>query len=512
VVGFDDHLMASAHVPPLTSVRYPLADAGRRAIELLAGALDGGRPVPDTTAIPPVLVGRRSCGCLPDEPAFAGTTSADETVPLLDAVAAEMAESALRSGAVAPPVQAVASCAALVAGLQGSLRSGSPRAFDEALIQLLHRLEAAGDRAHRWQPALSALRRAAPGLLPARAAGGAAAAIASVEDLLHFARVVLSESADREGARQRLADAERADRVAALAVPLQSAQDEAEVATLLEAHAPALGMRPACLAVYEPSAEDPAAWSRVLLLEGRRPEAGTPGARVPTRSLLPFRLEDGAAPRSVAVLPLVHQERAFGFAAFDVDSLEPCAAVARPLAVALETVRLQAAVRALTVTDELTGLFNRRFFEQELRREAERARRFGRSVALVMIDVDHFKSYNDRFGHRAGDDALRGVAACLVGAAPRRVDAVTRYGGEEFAVLLAETDAEGALFVAERIREVVAESREFLCPLTISAGVAALSGEAAESEPLVVQADQALYEAKRHGRNRVCVARQEGPA
>ena len=178
----------------------------------------------------------------------------------------------------------------------------------------------------------------------------------------------------------------------------------------------------------------------------------------------------------------------------------------RPLAVALETVRLQAAVRALTVTDELTGLFNRRFFEQELRREADRARRFGRSVALVMIDVDHFKGYNDRFGHRAGDDALRGVAACLVGAAARRVDAVTRYGGEEFAVLLSETDAEGARFVAERIREVVAESQEFLSPLTVSAGVAALCGDAAEAESLVVQADEALYAAKREGRNRVRVA------
>jgi diguanylate cyclase (GGDEF)-like protein len=178
----------------------------------------------------------------------------------------------------------------------------------------------------------------------------------------------------------------------------------------------------------------------------------------------------------------------------------------RPLAVALETVRLQGAVHALTLTDELTGLYNRRFFEQELRREAERSRRFGRSLALVMIDVDHFKSYNDRFGHRAGDDALRGVAACLVGAAIRRVDAVTRYGGEEFAVLLAETEAEGARLVAERIREVVAESQEFLCPLTISAGVAALHGDSAEAEALVLRADQALYRAKREGRDRVCVA------
>jgi diguanylate cyclase (GGDEF)-like protein len=509
VVGFDDHLMASAHVPPLTSVRYPLAEAGRRAVELLARALAEGRALPETTAIPPVLVGRRSCGCLPCEPVGPGIAAADETIPLADAVAAEMAAAALRSGAVATAAAAAASCRALLAGLQGSLRAGTPKAFDSALIALLQRLEASGDRAHRWQPALSVLRRAAPSLLPA-AAGGSA--VASAEDLLHFARVALSESADREGARQRLADAERADRVGALAVPLQSAQDETEILDLLEAHAPALGLRPVCLALYEPTAHDPVAWSRVLLLDGERPDAGGRGARQPTRGILPSRLRDSAVPRCLAVLPLVHQERALGFVALDVDTLEPCAAVVRPLAVALETVRLQAAVRALTVTDELTGLFNRRFFEQELRREADRARRFGRSVALVMIDVDHFKSYNDRFGHRAGDDALRGVAACLVGAAARRVDAVTRYGGEEFAVLLSETDAEGARFVAERIREVVAEHQEFLCPLTVSAGVAALAGEEADSEALVVRADAALYSAKREGRNRVFVAKREGPA
>ena len=415
VVGFDDHLMASAHVPPLTSVRYPLAEAGRRAVELLAGALTAGRPLPETTAIPPLLVGRRSCGCLPTEPSAVESAPADATIPLSDAVAAEMAEAALRSGALASAPDAMRTCGRLLIGLQTSLRSASPAAFDRALIALLQQLEATGDRAHRWQPALSVLRRGAAGLLPAGTA-------ARAEDLLHFARVAFSESADREGARQRLADAERADRVSALAVPLQSAQDEAEVLSLLEAHAPALGLRPVCLALYEPTAEDPVAWSRVLLLDGERPAEGGVGARLPTRGILPFRLRDSPAPRSLAVLPLVHHERTLGFVALDVDSLEPCAAVARPLAAALETVRLQAAVRALTVTDELTGLFNRRFFEQELRREAERARRFGRSVALVMVDVDHFKSYNDRFGHRAGDDALRGVAACLVGAAaaPRR--------------------------------------------------------------------------------------------
>jgi diguanylate cyclase (GGDEF)-like protein len=503
VVGFDDHLMASAHVPPLTTVRYPLAQAGRVAVERLVEAIRGEHGLPETVDIPPLLVARRSCGCLPRDaaapPVPAGAGGADD---LVDEIASGMAAAAQQSGAVMRPTTAAHVCWRLANGLQQSLAEGAPAAFEAALIDLLQRLEAAGDRAHLWQPALSRLRQAVPRLLGKAPAASTAAA----EELLHFARQALSESAERQGARQKVEDAELADRVSALAVPLQSAQNEGQILDLLARHAPPLGLRPACLALYEPASHDPVAWSRVLLLDGERPPPGSEAARLPTRGILPARLRQTPDARCLAVLPLVHQQRARGFVALDADSLEPCAAILRPLASALESVRLQAAVRALTFTDELTGLHNRRFFEQELRRETERARRFGRRVALVMIDVDHFKVYNDRFGHRAGDDALRGVAACLVGAAARRVDAVTRYGGEEFAVLLAETDLVGARFVAERVREVVAESREFLCPLTVSAGVAALEGEAAEAETLVVQADEALYQAKREGRNRVCVA------
>ncbi len=228
---------------------------------------------------------------------------------------------------------------------------------------------------------------------------------------------------------------------------------------------------------------------------------------VETRRVLDAHLPPAEGSRTLAVLPLVRHGRPLGFLAFEAATLAPCAAVARQLAVALESVRLQAAVHSLTVTDELTGLHNRRFFERELRREVDRSRRYTREVALVMIDVDHFKDYNDSFGHRAGDDALRRVAALLVGAAHRRLDAVSRYGGEEFAVLLAETDLEGARCVAERMRDAVATSQDFLRTITISAGVATPGSDGIDSEQLVLRADQALYQAKGEGRNRVCVAR-----
>ena len=366
-------------------------------------------------------------------------------------------------------------------------------------MELLQRVEAGDDRAQRWHAALTCLRRAVRHLL-------APASLQAAEDLLHLARIALSESADRQDSRRRFYDSRQVDLVSTLTVPLQSAQDEGEILALLAEHAPPLGVKPVCLALYEPEGEDPVAWSRVLPLAV--PEAaGPPGEfRIETRLIRADHLPGGDAPRCLAVLPLVRQGRPLGFFAFEAATLAPGAAIARQLAVALESVRLQSAVRALTLTDELTGLHNRRFFDRELKRETERARRFGRSLALVLLDVDHFKAYNDTFGHRAGDDALRCVAGHLTEAVPRHLDAVARYGGEEFVVLLAETDAEGARLVAERIRESLERSDQFRSRLTISAGIAATQGEDCEAEALIERADEALYQAKGEGRNRVCVA------
>jgi diguanylate cyclase (GGDEF)-like protein len=391
-------------------------------------------------------------------------------------------------------------CRGLEAALMESAIAGSPRAFEAALMDLLQRVEAGGDRAHRWHAALTSLRGVVRGRL-------SSSARESAENLLHLARIALSESADRQDSRRRFFDSRQMDLVSTLTVPLQSAQDEAEILALLAEHAPPLGIKPVCVALYEPEGEDPVAWSRVLPLPSAF-GAGNPGElRIETRRLRADRhLPPSDEPRSIAFLPLVRQGRPLGFLAFEAATLAPGAAVARQLAVALESVVLQSAVRALTFTDELTGLHNRRFFERELKREVERTRRFGRSLALVVVDVDQFKAYNDTFGHRAGDEALRRVAGHLADAVPRRLDAVARYGGEEFVVLLAETEAEGARLVAERIREAVQGSGGFRRRLTISAGVAATRGEDCEAESLVERADEALYQAKSDGRNCVRVA------
>lgn len=182
------------------------------------------------------------------------------------------------------------------------------------------------------------------------------------------------------------------------------------------------------------------------------------------------------------------------------------------------TEALERANRQLTQLageDSLTGLANRRSFEQALARAWGMARRGRESLALVMVDVDHFKAYNDGFGHPAGDGCLRAVAQQLRAGLRRQGDSVFRFGGEEFVLLLPDTDAEQALQCCELLRQGL-EDQALPHPLgvvTISLGVAATrpdSGNDAGMEDLLARADAALYQAKREGRNRVMLAREPG--
>jgi diguanylate cyclase (GGDEF)-like protein len=182
--------------------------------------------------------------------------------------------------------------------------------------------------------------------------------------------------------------------------------------------------------------------------------------------------------------------------------------VANDLAVAVENSELYKLTKRLSITDELTGLYNYRFLLQRMDEEIERSRRFERPVSLLMVDTDEFEKFNDTHGHITGDHALAELAEVLRSAV-RDVDVVCRYGGEEFAVLLPETDAEGAFVAAEKLREAVASH---LFPdgngipahrLTISIGLSAFPRSADDREELLKQADHALYTAKHRGRNRV---------
>lgn len=191
----------------------------------------------------------------------------------------------------------------------------------------------------------------------------------------------------------------------------------------------------------------------------------------------------------------------------ELDSQSYIVAIARDIT---DRKQLEDELRQLTTEDGLTRLFNRRFFDESLEQEWRRMMRIQHPISMLMIDVDHFKHYNDTYGHIAGDVCLRQIAAELTRQMRRAGDIVARYGGEEFAVILPETDAETAKGLAETLRESVQD----LClehigipdesVVTLSVGVATLVPTASQSAiRLVSLADKALYRAKASGRNQV---------
>jgi diguanylate cyclase (GGDEF)-like protein len=185
-------------------------------------------------------------------------------------------------------------------------------------------------------------------------------------------------------------------------------------------------------------------------------------------------------------------------------------AMARHIALALANLKLSEKLRNQSIRDALTGLFNRRYMEESLERELRRAVRNNQPVALLMIDIDHFKQFNDTFGHQAGDTLLRAFGNFLK-QRTRGQDVACRYGGEEFVLILSDAAIEGACQRAEILRKELTElmvqhAGQPLAAISISIGVAACPKHGTTAEELVRAADQALYHAKVDGRDRVVVA------
>jgi diguanylate cyclase (GGDEF)-like protein len=181
-----------------------------------------------------------------------------------------------------------------------------------------------------------------------------------------------------------------------------------------------------------------------------------------------------------------------------------------PAAMALDSALLLKRAEELSVTDDLTQLYNSRYLNLVLRRETKRASRSGRPLSLLFIDLDGFKSVNDVHGHMSGSRALIEAASLIRGSA-RETDVVARFGGDEFAIILPDTGSEGAFAVGERVRDRVAAHR-FLADdglsihLTASVGVATLPDVAASADELVVAADRAMYQVKDSGKNGIQAA------
>ncbi|TRO83715.1 diguanylate cyclase [Trichloromonas acetexigens] len=236
-------------------------------------------------------------------------------------------------------------------------------------------------------------------------------------------------------------------------------------------------------------------------------------------------LRDYPETRSLLCVPMILKEQILGVinlhkkevGGFSEREIRLVQAITAQAAIAIENARLYQQTRDLSNTDSLTRLANRRFFQAALDKEFAQARRYGTNFSLIMIDIDHFKRYNDAHGHLQGDKVLRDVAQILQDNI-RGIDLAARFGGEEFIILMPKTNKEGARAAAEKLRLCVAE-REFMGAaesqpeghLTLSLGIAEFPEDADSLETLQEQADQALYQAKKEGRNQTVAWNSTAP-
>ena len=223
----------------------------------------------------------------------------------------------------------------------------------------------------------------------------------------------------------------------------------------------------------------------------------------------PLRASD-SGDRVLGLIAVARRERPFS-----PDERELFAYLAGQAAVSIENVDLHELVQRQAVTDELTGLSNHRRFQEVMAQEVSRAKRFGQDLGLVMLDIDHFKAVNDTYGHQQGDLVLREVARVLRDSS-REIDEPARYGGEELAVALPQTDLDGTYLLAERVRIAIEAlriprlgGRGGHLRVTASFGAAAMPGTGDETGSLIAAADAALYQAKRAGRNRTVRAEKQ---
>jgi diguanylate cyclase (GGDEF)-like protein len=254
---------------------------------------------------------------------------------------------------------------------------------------------------------------------------------------------------------------------------------------------------------------------------GRFPVSAEPWASILANSTTAMETDLGVTPSNTKFfaesaarmcIPLISFGQTLGVLALDSakadafrdGDLQSLESVADICATAIQNAHYVERVKQLAYLDGLTGIFNRRFFELRIMEEIERARRYGTGMAVIMADIDQFKRLNDEFGHVLGDEVLRQVSS-LFHQQLRKIDVVCRYGGEEFGILLTQTNARHAMKIAEKLRKMV---EGWLFPgvprtVTISAGAAAFPEQGTTRDELVRAADSALYAAKQAGRNKV---------
>ncbi len=521
VIGFDNILASLAQVPALATVHYSIFDLGQQGLKLLVDIIHdrekstdkkaGPSPAPPPAIkIPTSFVPRQSCGCLPKiylkAPASQPDPSKDVEKARPDPSQREIpARARLRrivNEMVDEIVQAAGNpgaypfihmfCARLVKIYHDCLTSGDVETYRSRLMDLTAQMDGLDENADHGQLAVSVLRNFKSEF---------PASDETKEDLLHLSRELFSQGINRRMVRNTLQWNDDLQKTGMMALQLLGARSQNESLQAFFRNMHAIGVLRGWVLLYEPSHEHPfqhaILWSHAggTLKKLRIRTHDFPGPGVLT----------GNSSHTLAILPLLqHEDTVIGAVAVETENYRPLAMAIDELAAAIHSSRLHEEVVNLSLTDELTGVNNRRYFDIFAGKEVERCRRFDRTLALIMFDVDHMKDINDQHGHLSGDEVLRWVARQTLKSVRRGVDIVTRYGGDEFAILLPETDAKNALVIAERIRKALAERIVSKQSVTASIGIAVVSGKEADAESLVKWADVALYKAKER-RDSICI-------
>jgi len=505
VIGFDDQQDALAQIPPLTSVHVPLIEIGAKAVDIMLDHLVQNQPL-ETTRISTYLSRRQSCGCLPERMFLAIPRASITRPPLKMGAKPDIAEFkfALVEKMVAalpekknliPGFSPRPLFTALVEALFTAIHTRDLLQFTSALFTILQELEQSTLEMNNIQDAISALRFQ---LLASCAQWPELNDPPLIEDLLHQARVAVSESVERFIFRHHNVLEARAYTLSLITSRLSASLDRHQTIKLLQENLPKIGLRQAAVILFEPEKGNPVARSQVISSE---PEDNAPYLQFQTEKFPPPGLFPANEPLSLALVPLVFQNESMGYAAFDAGDLTSISVIALQLAANLKVAQLHSEVVDLSLLDALSGAYNRRFLEIFLKKEVDRCHRYHRGLAVIMLDIDGFKNYNDHFGHPAGDLILKSLAKCIQDN-QRKLDVVVRYGGDEFAVILPEADENGAVMVAENIRT---SAQQLLNGLTLSLGVAILITNEYNADELIQNADRALYDAKRSGLDRVCL-------
>jgi diguanylate cyclase (GGDEF)-like protein len=514
VIGFDDQPTAAGQIPPLTSVHYPLFDAGAKAVDTLLDLIAH----PDSAAtkevrIPPWLAIRESCGCSPsyqvDRQEIRDRES--NTNPEIDLIAKSV-QKTLQPSLIGSIQQDLAGRSReFVSSFLRGVETREPNPFYRVLEEILTIADPSEDHSDLWQAAISILRLRTAAMIPAGQSTYA-------EDILHQARLTITDYAERLSLRTRLSASEINHQIGWMTTRMFSAGTEMEILKIFAEHLAEIGIRFAQVALFESRQQNPLG-GITFYCNLWPPAEGMPKDELrelcidikdfPTPDILPLE-----RPYAVALLPIVFQDEPMGFAVFDAGTLEPLATITRQLAAALKTQELYSQADELSLMDPSTGVQNRWFFELLLQRELKRSRRYQRGLALMMVNLDGWKKYANEHGAIKSRGALRSLAERITVCFRRGSDVVCRYTGETFAILLPETSREGALSIAESIRRNIEGLEGFNGLFDIGIGIAIAETECPceDAEILLAGANRALYQAKSSGRNQTDVISLASPA